>query len=130
MYPTPTLIHPSQLPMRVCSLIHLPYTHPDPPIPTSPHPYPGIPISWVIFSTALVESSPSEAHGAALNCICARNQGPAHVGSLVDGLVSGSSLGSGLTLLHILWGCNFLQFFQIFPKFFHRSPQLQLNGWL
>jgi hypothetical protein len=78
-------------------------THPLPPF------RPGIPLHWGIEPSQDLPLMPNK---AILCYICSWSHGSHHVYSLLDGLVPGSSGGSGwLTLLFFLWGCNF--FFRI-----------------
>jgi hypothetical protein len=67
--------------------------------------------------------------------ICSWNQKSLHVYSVVDGLVPGSSEGSGwLILLFFLWGCKPLQLLQSFLSLLHWWPHwghhAQSNAWL
>jgi hypothetical protein len=101
--------------------------YPFPLLSNSPllFPCPGIPLYW--------GKEPSQDQGpllplmsdnAILCCICCWSHGSLHVYSLVDGLVSGSSGGTGwLILLFLLWGCKTLQLLG-------SGPCAQSNGWL
>jgi hypothetical protein len=95
-------------------------------------PCPGIPLHWGI--------KPSQDQGPLLSLmsiraifcyICSRSHGFLHVYSLVDGLVPGSSGGTGwYILLFVLRGCKLLQLLRSFLKLFHWGPCALTNRML
>ena len=112
---------PSSLPLFLwgCCSFHLP-------IPTSPA---SVPLHWGIYP-ALKEQGPllPLMHVIAILCnICSWS----HVYIFVDGLLPGSSCGTGwLILLFFLWGYNPLQLFWSFLYLLYWGSHTQFNGWL
>jgi hypothetical protein len=117
---------PSPLPLRGCSP-----THPSPLLPP-PKPQHQSSLEHQV-STGLGASSPTEGRqNSPLLHICWVGHGPVHVCSLVGGLVSGSSEGSGLVDTVVLPYRVAIHFSSInpLPYLFHWGLLPQSSGWV
>ena len=91
------------------------FPYPGSPTHPLPLPCPGIPLHWGLEPCQDKGLLPLMPKKVILYYICSWNHGSLYVYSLVGGLVSGSSGGSGLLiLLFFLWGCKPLQLLQSF----------------